>query len=72
MKHIQRGGETMRKNVLYGILAIVAWMVASGCGMFKKETYLVPTPHGWVEQETKDGGDKIKYKPAERVKIKYE
>ncbi|MEJ2744551.1 MAG: hypothetical protein P8123_02525 [bacterium] len=67
-----REGDTMSRKALLGLVAIVAWMVASGCGMFKKETYLIPTPQGWVEQETKDGGDKIKYKPAERVKIKYE
>jgi len=39
--------------------------------MLKKETYLVPTPQGWVEQETKDGGDTIKYRPAERVRVEY-
>ncbi len=62
----------MSRKALLGFAAIVAWTLASGCGMFKKESYLVPTPQGWVEQETKDGGDKIKYKPAEKVKVKYE
>ncbi|MCX6338542.1 MAG: hypothetical protein NTX71_01305 [Candidatus Aureabacteria bacterium] len=62
----------MSGKSLLGFLAIIAWMIASGCGMFKKEVYMVPTPQGWVEQETKNGGDKIKYKPAERVKVKYE
>lgn len=60
----------MNRAMVLGVLAVAAALLACGCGMFKKESYLVPTPQGWVEQETKDGGNTIKYRPAERVEMK--
>jgi hypothetical protein len=68
---LSREGETMSRKVLLGVLAIIAWMIASGCGMFKKESYLVPAKGGWVEMQSKDGGNKLKYKPAEKVEVEY-
>jgi len=59
----------MRRAIVW--CAAAAALLVCGCGMLKKETYLVPTPQGWVEQETKDGGDTIKYRPAERVRVEY-
>lgn len=60
----------MSRTMVLGVLAVAAALLACGCGMFKKEAYLVPTPQGWVEQETKDGGNKVIYRPAERVEYK--
>jgi hypothetical protein len=54
------------------ILAAAAAVLVSGCGMFKKEGHMIPTPSGWVEEESKHGGDTLKYKPAEKVKVKYD
>ncbi len=62
-----RGEDGMSRAM---VLAAVAALLGCGCGIFRKEAYLVPTPHGWVEQETTDGGNKIKYRPAERVEMK--
>ena len=61
----------MNRAMVPVVLGAAAALLACGCGMFKKETYLVPTPQGWVEQETKDGGNTIKYRPAERVQVEY-
>lgn len=61
----------MNRTMALGVLAAAAALLACGCGMFKKESYLVPTPQGWVEQETRDGGNKIKYRPAEQVQVEY-
>jgi len=54
------------------LIAASAAVIASGCGMFKKEVHMIPTPGGWVEESSSKGGDKLKYKPAERVKVKYD
>jgi len=60
----------MSRAVVLGVCATVAAAFLSGCGMFKKEAYLVPTDQGWVEMQSKDNGNKIKMKPAERVEVK--
>lgn len=61
----------MKTRLLLGLLAMSAAVLISGCSMFKKEAYLVPTPQGWVEMQSKDGGNKLKMKPAEKVEVKY-
>ncbi|MCX6357210.1 MAG: hypothetical protein NT045_04945 [Candidatus Aureabacteria bacterium] len=57
--------------VMWAMLAVTAAALLSGCGMFKKEAYLVPTEQGWVEMESKDNGNKVRYRPAEKVKVEY-
>ncbi len=57
----------MSKTALLVFLAIVAAIVISGC----KTVHMIPTPQGWVEEESEDGGNKLEYKPAEKVEIEY-
>ena len=57
----------MSRTTLLVFLAIATAIVISGC----KTVHMIPTPQGWVEEESKDGGDKLRYKPAEKVEIEY-
>ena len=37
-----------------------------------KTVHMIPTPSGWVEEESSDGGNKLRYRPAEKVEIEYQ
>lgn len=62
----------MRRTALLWLALPVAVAFLSGCGVFKKEVYMVPTQRGWYEMQIKEKGDKIKLKPAEKVEVKHE
>jgi hypothetical protein len=57
----------MNRKTLLALLVTAAAVCIAGC----KEVHMIPTPRGWVEEESKKGGDVLKYKPAEKVEIEY-
>jgi hypothetical protein len=57
----------MKKIAILGLSAVVLSLVCTGC----KKVYMVPTPQGWVEQEVSRDGNKVKYRPAEKIEVDY-
>ncbi|MDD5557637.1 MAG: hypothetical protein PHN82_10390 [bacterium] len=51
------------------VIAIVAACAAAAAFAGCRKVYMVPTPQGWMEMESRKGGDELKFRPAEKVEM---